>query len=113
VTGTHNIRFAEAQAGYLRARDNTHLDQMYRICRELAAIYTAKYARGRGLNLSIDEIAHDSAAGIISMYLRKPEFRLEPLSGYLFRCCNTAMWKDRNWDKKTVSMEPLIDMELI
>jgi hypothetical protein len=47
------------------------------------------------------------------MYLRKPGFRLEPLSGYLFRCCNTVMWKDKAWDKKTVSLEPLADMELI
>jgi hypothetical protein len=113
MTGTHNIRFAAVQEEYLKNRDKKHLDQMYRICLELAVRYIAKYARSRGLLLDSEELAHDAAAYIIGMYLRKPDFRLEPMAGYVFRCCNSIMWRDKTWDKKTVSMEPLVEMELI
>jgi hypothetical protein len=113
VNGTHNIRFAEVQAEYLKERDKKHLNQMYLLCFELAKRYIAKYARVRGLALDVAELAHDSAAYVIGMYLRKSDFRLEPMSGYMCRCCNSIMWKDKTWDKKTVSMEPMVEMELI
>jgi hypothetical protein len=113
MTGTHNLQFAKVQAEYLDTRDKKHLDRMYLISAELAARYIAKYARERGLYLDIDDLAHDSAAYIIGLYLRKPEFRINPLSGYLFRCCNSMMWRDKTWNKKTTPLEPLVDMELI
>jgi hypothetical protein len=113
MTGTHNIRFAEAQASYLETREKRHLDRMYRICADLAEKYIAKYARRRDLDIDIAELAHDGAASLIALYIRKPEFRLEIMCGYLYRCCNTAMWRDKTWNKKTVSLEPMVEMELI
>jgi hypothetical protein len=113
MTGTHNVRFAAAQEEYFKKRDKKHLDQMYRICFEMAGRYIAKYARGRGLRLDSKELAHDAAAYVIGLYLQKPDFRLEPMSGYMCSCCNSIMWRDKTWNKKTVSMEPLVEMELI
>jgi hypothetical protein len=78
---------------------------MYRICAELAAIYISKYARGRHLRLDTADLAHDSAASLIARYIDKPDFKLELLSGYLFRCCNTTMWRDKEWNKRKVSFE--------
>jgi hypothetical protein len=113
MMGTHNIRFAEVQEQYLKTRDKKLLDQMYLICLKLAERYLKKYAYSHRLTLDIAGFAHDSAAYVIGMYLKKPGFRLEPLSGYLYCCCKSAMWRDKTWDKKTVSMEPLVEMELI
>jgi hypothetical protein len=113
MTGTHNIRFAEVQEKYVKDRKSAYLDQMYLICLELAKRYIAKYARGRGLTLDTDELAHDSVAYVIGRYIVNPDFRLNPMSGYLFRCCNSIMWRDKTWNKKTVSLEPLVEMECI
>jgi hypothetical protein len=113
MKGTCDRQFAEVQAEYLETRDKKHLDRMYLISAELAAYYIAKYARVHGLYLDIDDLAHDSAAYIIGIYLRKPEFRINPLSGYLYRCCDSMMWRDKTWNKKTTPLEPLVDMELI
>jgi hypothetical protein len=109
----HNVLFDQAQEEYLKTLDKKHMDQMYLICRELAKRYIAKCARARGLNIDVDERAHDASTILIGMYLRKPDFRLNLMSGYMCRCCNSVLWKDKTWNKKTVSMEPLIEMELI
>jgi hypothetical protein len=105
MTGTHNIRFAELQEKYLETREGRYLGEMYLVCAELAANYIRKYARSRGLRLDTDTLAHDSASCLIDIYIRKPGFRVEPLSGYLYRCCNSTMWSDKTWNRRTVSLE--------
>jgi hypothetical protein len=105
MTGTHNIRFAQVQEEYIKTRDSKYLEEMYKICVELAGNYIRKYARQRGLYLNIAELAHDSAVYIIGRYIDKPHFRLEPLSGYLFLCCNSTMWRDKEWDRRKVSFD--------
>jgi hypothetical protein len=105
MTGTHNIQFSQVQVEYLKAYERKYLDEMYRICADLAAIYIQKYARGRNLRLDTAELAHDSAAYLIGRYIENPGFKLEPLSGYLFRCCNGVMWRDKEWNRRKVSFE--------
>jgi hypothetical protein len=105
MAGMHNERFALLQEKYLEARDSRLLGKMYGICVELAMNYIKKYARQRGLRLDAEEPAHDSAAYIIGRYIKDSSFKLEPLSGYLFLCCNSAMWRDKDWNKRTASFE--------
>jgi hypothetical protein len=111
MTGPHNIRFSQAQEKYFEKREGKYLREMYVICAELSAVYIAKYAAGRHLSLNVDELSHDSASYVIARYLQKPDFRLNPLSGYLFRCCNSVMWRDKAWDKRKVSFEDWMGTE--
>jgi hypothetical protein len=105
MTGSHNTCFALVQEEYLKKRDEKSLGEMYRISVELASNYIRKYARNRYLRLNVAELAHDSTANLIARYIDKTDFRVEPLSAYLFRCCNTTMWRDKEWNKRKVSFE--------
>jgi hypothetical protein len=80
---THNSRFSELQDEYLKTRDEKYLNRMYRLCVDIASNYIGKYAKGKGLNLDITELSHDSAVYVIEQYLKKPGFRIERISAYM------------------------------
>jgi hypothetical protein len=113
---THNSRFLELQDEYLKTRDEKYLNQIYLLCVEMAANYIRKYARERGLNLDIVELAHDSAVYVIAQYLRKPEWRVEQLSAYMYHGYKKVLFdeKNKNWEQRTVSYDNrLIRAELV
>jgi hypothetical protein len=44
---------------------------------------------------------------VVNRYLRDAAFKLEPNAAatYIFHCCNTTMWHDKEWNKRKVSFE--------
>jgi hypothetical protein len=114
MTGTYNARFLEAQEKYLETRDKKYLDRMYRVCLETAKRFVSVLTRRFGLPyMNIDELAHDASVILINLYIEKQKFKVKSINASLNFCCMKAMARDKTWNKKTVSMEPLVEMELI
>jgi hypothetical protein len=114
MTRTHNEQFLKVQKEYLKTRDQKYLDPMYRVCFELAKKFVLILTRRFGLGfMDIDELAHDSAVKVINLYITKPGFKVKSINACLNFCCMEAMRHNKTWNKKTVSMEPLVEMELI
>jgi hypothetical protein len=80
---------------------------MYRLCVEIATNYITKYARKRGLRLDIPELSHDSAIYAIEQYLKKPEFRINRISAYMYLGCIKNLFRDKDRDQREVSYEEM------
>jgi hypothetical protein len=105
IAKTHNERFAELQEAYLQTRDQKHLNEMYRLCVDIATNYIRKYARKRGLHLDIPELSHDSALYAIEQYLKKPGFRINRISAYMHFGCVKNLCRNKEREQREVSYD--------
>jgi hypothetical protein len=106
---THNETFDRLQEEYLRTRDNKTLGKMYEVCVEMSKNYINKYQSSRGLNLDVDELSHVAALFVIEQYLRKPDFLIRKLSGYMHFGCLKALFKDSKREQNEVSYDAEIE----
>jgi hypothetical protein len=112
---THNERYELLQQQYFSARDtdqksaSTILGEMYEVCVEISTNYINKYQKSRGLHLDVNELSHVAALFIIEQYLRKPEFKILKLSGYIHFGCLKALFKDSEREKREVSWDALAE----
>jgi hypothetical protein len=104
---THNEQYEALQTEYLKTRDNKVLGKMYLIAKEAAKNYISKYCRARGLKLNIDELSHDSAIYIIEQYLRKPEFKIEKISSYIYFGTRKSLFRDKEQEQCEISWDEL------
>jgi hypothetical protein len=114
---THNEQFSLLQTEYILTRDEEKnqvkasriLGKMYELIVRISKNYIVKYARDRGLKLDLEELSHVSALYIIEQYLKKPEFRVNKLSAYIYFGCIKALTKDKDIDQNEVSYEELFE----
>jgi hypothetical protein len=112
---THNQIFSELEDEYLAIREtnklkaNILLGKMYETAKEAAGNYIRKYCGKKGLKLEIDILSHDSAIYMIEQYLKKPHFKVEKLSSYIYFGCIKNLFKDREREQLEVSYEELFD----
>jgi hypothetical protein len=78
---------------------------MYEVCVEVSTNYIKKYQASRGLNLDLEELSHVASLFIIEQYLRKPEFLITKLSGYMHFGCLKALFSDSKREMNEVSWE--------
>jgi hypothetical protein len=105
VIGTHNKQFAHVQEEYFKTRDNKYLAEMYLLCAEVAENCIRKYARDRRIRLPINDLAHDTAAYVITKYFENANFKLDPMPGYIKLCTKAFLYKDKEWNRRKVSFE--------
>jgi hypothetical protein len=104
---THNRKFARLQDDYLRTGDKSLLGSMYRLCAEIAGNYIRKYEAKHGLRLDTQTLAHDSAVYVIDQYLRRPAFKVQRISAYIYFGCMKSLYKDKKREQREVSFEEI------
>jgi hypothetical protein len=104
-----NERYEEIQNEYLKDRNDKSLTELYNICVKLAKKYLNKYCRKKGIILNIEEKSHDAATFVIEQYLKKPLFRVERISAYIFYGIIKNLYKDKNMEMNELSYEELCE----
>jgi hypothetical protein len=102
---THNETFEELQEQYLKTRDNKTLGKMYELLKKMAYNYIANYCKKKGVRLSIEEKAHDSALYVIEKYLKKPDFYIKKASAYIYFGVLKSLFKNKEREMREVSFE--------
>jgi hypothetical protein len=83
---------------------------MYLIAKEAAGNYIKKYCNQRGLHhLDIDEKSHEAALFVIEQYLRKPDFKVDRISAYVYFGVTKSLFKDKDREQNEVSYEEMIE----
>jgi hypothetical protein len=106
---THNEIYDQLQKEYLKNKDNKVLGKMYEIAKEAAKNYLVKYCRDKGIRLDVNELSHDAALFIIEQYLKKPGFKVDKLSAYIYYGTIKVLFKDKDREQKEVSYEQYIE----
>jgi hypothetical protein len=104
-----NEKYEKIQEEYLKDRNNKSLTELYFICVKLAKKYLLKYCRKKGISLNIEEKSHDSAMFVIEQYLKKPLFKVERISAYIFFGIIKNLYKDKNREMNEVSYEKMVE----
>jgi hypothetical protein len=103
---THNEIYDKLQTEYFKNRDSKILGKMYEIAKAAAFNYIKKYCQSHGLfNLDINELSHDSALFVIEQYLKKPEFKVEKISAYIYFGVKKVLFKDKDIEQNEISYE--------
>jgi hypothetical protein len=111
----HNDEYSKQQDLYIQNKDNKMmadraLGKMYEITKEAAYNYIKKYCQQRGLyHLDIDEKSHEAAIFVIEQYLKKPEFKVEKISAYVYFGIQKALFKNKDIEMNEVSYDELIE----
>jgi hypothetical protein len=107
---THNELYEKLQTEYFETRDSKILGQMYSVAKDIAYNYIKKYCNQRGLHhLDIEEKSHDAALFVIEQYLRKPQFRVERISAYIYFGTRKALFKDKDRETLERSYEEIME----
>jgi hypothetical protein len=107
---THNEQYESLQIKYLETRHNKILGEMYLIAKEAASSYIRNYCNQRGLrNLDIDELSHSAAIFVIEQYLKKPEFKVEKISAYIYFGVQKSLFRNKDIEIWEVSYDELTE----
>jgi hypothetical protein len=106
-----NEKYEEIQNEYLKDRNDKSLIKLYNLCVKLAKKYLLKYCRKKGIMLNIEEKAHDSAIFVIEQYLKKPDFKVNRISAYIFFGVVKTLYKDKHIEMNEVSYEELVEKD--
>jgi hypothetical protein len=107
---THNEIYEELQNKYLKTKDNKTLGKMYEIAKQAAFNYIKKYCQSHGLyNFDISEKSHDAALFVIEQYLKKPEFKIDKISAYVYFGVQKSLFKNKDIEMREVSYDELIE----
>jgi predicted nuclease of restriction endonuclease-like RecB superfamily len=98
---THNEEYSGWQDKYFKADKkrlkDLYLGEMYKTAKEASSNYLKKYCKSRGLrHLNIDDLSHDAAMYIIDQHIRKPDFKVEKLSAYIYFGVIKTLFKNKN-----------------
>jgi hypothetical protein len=108
---TDNERYEEIQDKYLKDRNDKSLTELYYICVRLAKKYLNKYCRKKGISLNIEKKSHDAAIFVIEKYLRKPDFKVNRISAYIYFGVLKALFKDKHIEQREVSFEEMVEKD--
>jgi uncharacterized protein (UPF0128 family) len=108
---TDNEKYEEIQEEYLENRDNKSLTELYYLCVKLAKKYLSKYCRKKGISLNIEEKSHDAAVFVIEQYLKKPEFKVNRISAYIYFGVIKNLYKDKHIEMSEVSYEEMVEKD--
>jgi hypothetical protein len=79
---------------------------MYLIAKEAAKNYISSYWKKHGLyNYDIEEKSHDSALFVIEQYLRKPQFKVDKISAYIYFGVKKSLFINKEIEMSEVSYE--------
>jgi hypothetical protein len=106
-----NEKYEIIQNEYLINRDNKSLTELYFICVKLAKKYLNKYCRKKGITLNTEEKSHDSAMFVIEQYLKKPHFKVDRISAYLYFGVIKSLYKDKHIEMNEVSYEEITEKD--
>jgi hypothetical protein len=107
---THNEQYEVLQNKYLETKDSKVLGEMYLIAKEAAFNYIRKYCEQRGLfHLDIQEKSHEAATFVIEQYLKKPEFKVENISSYIYFGVKKVLFKNSKIEMRELSYDELIE----
>jgi hypothetical protein len=111
----HNDEYVKQQDLYFENKDNKilsdkALSKMYLIAKEAAYNYIKKYCNQRGLHhLDMEEKSHEAAIFVIEQYLKKPEFKVEKISAYVYFGVRKVLFKNKEIEQMEVSYEEMIE----
>jgi hypothetical protein len=111
----HNEEYSKQQDLYIKNKNdkslsNRALGKMYEIAKNAAYNYIRKYCQQRGLHhLDIEEKSHDAALFVIEQYLKKPEFKVEKISAYIYFGVSKALFKNKDIEQMEVSYVEIME----
>jgi hypothetical protein len=106
----HNEIYEELQNKYMETKDNKILGQMYSVAKNCAYNYIKKYYQSHGLyNFDISEKSHDAALFVIEQYLKKPEFKIDKISAYVYFGVQKSLFKNKDIEMNEVSYDAMIE----
>jgi hypothetical protein len=106
---TDNERYEKIQKEYLEHRNDKSLTELYFICVKISNKYLNKYCQKKGITLNIKEKSHDSALFVIEQYLKKPHFKVNRISAYVYFGVIKSLYKDKHIEMNEVSYEEMIE----
>ncbi|UTC92230.1 hypothetical protein [Treponema denticola] len=115
---THNERYDKLQTEYLKVKgkdkekEDYFLSEMYLLCKELQKNYILDYCKKKGLRLReeiLEDKIEDATLFLISKYLYKENFKIDKLSAYAYFGFKKAMFKDKDIEMNTQSLDALIE----
>lgn len=114
----HNEIYEKLQNEYLKVKgknkqkEDEILGKMYLVCRELQRNYILDYCRKKGLFFNEDNLEdkiEDATLFVINKYLYKENFKIDKLSAYAYFGFKKAMFKDKDIEMNTQSLDALIE----
>jgi hypothetical protein len=111
----HNEEYSKQQDLYLENKNNKiladkALGKMYLIAKEAAYNYIKKYCNQRGLyHLDIEEKSHEAALFVIEQYLKKPEFKIDKISAYVYFGVKKSLFKNMDIEMNEMSYDEMIE----
>lgn len=118
---THNERYDKLQTEYLKVKgkdkekEDYFLSEMYLLCKELQKNYILDYCKKKGLRLReeiLEDKIEDATLFLISKYLYKENFKIDKLSAYAYFGFKKAMFRDKDQEMNTQSLDALIEERL-
>jgi hypothetical protein len=109
----HNDEYTKQQEIYFENKNNKilsnkALSKMYLIAKEAAYNYIKNYCKQRGLyNLDIDEKYHEASVFVIEQYLKKPEFKVNKISAYIYFGIQKSLFHNKDIEMNECSLEEL------
>jgi hypothetical protein len=106
----HNEQYEALQTKYMKTKDNKILGDMYSIAKQCAFNYIRKYCQQKGLHhLDIEEKSHEAALFVIEQYLKKPEFKVEKISAYVYFGVRKTLFKNKDIEQMEVSYDEIME----